>query len=254
MRDIRKNIRDLRVNKGMTQDQLAEKLFITRQTVSNYETGKSRPDIDMLDRIAETLDADIREILYGPEKNGSGTSDWGLIAGGLLSALFGILWAVLLPYAQGLRQTMYYAGMYMLVLGLLRPLCFLCCGWTGVRLLAVALKKKPIANKWLQYTGWVLLGLTALWLLLAVWFLGATVLNDWMFANHLRGEWFVVDDVNEMGWKMLPPPVPEWVRWVGWKIVLLPVWVYPLWGGLLCLCGMPLRQSGISSPPRDNLS
>ena len=40
MRDIGKNIRDLRVKQKMTQDELAEKLFVTRQTVSNYETGK----------------------------------------------------------------------------------------------------------------------------------------------------------------------------------------------------------------------
>ena len=46
MRDIGKNIRDLRTRKDMTQDELAEKLFVTRQTVSNYETGKSRPDVD----------------------------------------------------------------------------------------------------------------------------------------------------------------------------------------------------------------
>ena len=65
MRDIGKNIRDLRIQRNMTQDELAEKLFVTRQTVSNYETGKSRPDIEMLERIAEVLDADIRQVLYG---------------------------------------------------------------------------------------------------------------------------------------------------------------------------------------------
>ena len=48
MRDIGKNIRYLRETKGLTQDQLAEKLFVTRQTVSNYETGRTRPDVDMI--------------------------------------------------------------------------------------------------------------------------------------------------------------------------------------------------------------
>ena len=42
MRDIGKNIRSLRMQKGMTQEQFAEKLFVTRQTVSNYETGVSQ--------------------------------------------------------------------------------------------------------------------------------------------------------------------------------------------------------------------
>ena len=41
MRDIGKNIKGLRERRGMTQEALAEALFVTRQTVSNYETGVS---------------------------------------------------------------------------------------------------------------------------------------------------------------------------------------------------------------------
>ena len=58
MRDIGKNIRYLRESKGLTQDQLAEKLFVTRQTVSNYETGRTRPDVDMIVSIANVLETD----------------------------------------------------------------------------------------------------------------------------------------------------------------------------------------------------
>lgn len=66
MRDIGKNIRDLREAAGMTQEMLADRLFVTRQTVSNYERGASRPDLDMLLRIAQELDTDANAILYGP--------------------------------------------------------------------------------------------------------------------------------------------------------------------------------------------
>lgn len=66
MRDIGKNIKSIRQAKGMTQDTMAEALFVTRQTVSNYENGRSRPDLDMLLRIAEVLDTDVNTILYGP--------------------------------------------------------------------------------------------------------------------------------------------------------------------------------------------
>ncbi len=41
MANVGKNIRILRTRKKMTQDALAEKLFVSRQTVSNYETGGS---------------------------------------------------------------------------------------------------------------------------------------------------------------------------------------------------------------------
>ena len=66
MRDIGKNIKLLRQQKNMTQDELAEALFVTRQTVSNYETGRSRPDVEMLLKIAEVLEADANTVLYGP--------------------------------------------------------------------------------------------------------------------------------------------------------------------------------------------
>lgn len=42
MRDIGKNIRALRMRKKLSQDQLAQILHVTRQTVSNYETGVSQ--------------------------------------------------------------------------------------------------------------------------------------------------------------------------------------------------------------------
>ncbi|MBQ2650775.1 MAG: helix-turn-helix transcriptional regulator [Clostridia bacterium] len=42
MRDVGKNIRDLRQQKGLTQEELAGLLYVTRQTVSNYENGISQ--------------------------------------------------------------------------------------------------------------------------------------------------------------------------------------------------------------------
>ena len=68
MRDIGKNIKALRMAKGMTQEDLAA-LFVTRQTVSNYENGRSRPDLDMLLNIAQVLDTDATAILYGPPQS-----------------------------------------------------------------------------------------------------------------------------------------------------------------------------------------
>ena len=56
MRDIGKNLKQLREQKGLKQEQLAELLFVTRQTVSNYENGRSRPDIETLMKIATSGD------------------------------------------------------------------------------------------------------------------------------------------------------------------------------------------------------
>ncbi len=68
MANIAKNIRLLRTAQNMTQDQLAERLHVTRQTVSNYETGKSQPDIDTIVRLAEALQADPNTLIYGIPK------------------------------------------------------------------------------------------------------------------------------------------------------------------------------------------
>lgn len=48
MRDIGKNIRDLRERAKLTQDALAKQLCTTRQTISNYERGKTRPDVEQI--------------------------------------------------------------------------------------------------------------------------------------------------------------------------------------------------------------
>ena len=45
---IGNNIKRLREINNMSQDELADKLFCTRQTISNYERGISEPDIDTI--------------------------------------------------------------------------------------------------------------------------------------------------------------------------------------------------------------
>lgn len=65
MAKIGKNIKTQRTKQGMSQETLAEKLFVSRQTVSNYETGKSYPDIDMLVKIAEELHVEVQVLIYG---------------------------------------------------------------------------------------------------------------------------------------------------------------------------------------------
>lgn len=65
MAKVGKNIRVQRTKQGISQETLAEQLYVSRQTVSNYETGKSYPDIDMLVKIAEVLKVDISVLIYG---------------------------------------------------------------------------------------------------------------------------------------------------------------------------------------------
>ena len=68
MAKIGRNIREQRMKKGLSQEELAERLYVTRQTISNYETGRSDPDVEMLTRLAEALDTDIQLLIYGEPK------------------------------------------------------------------------------------------------------------------------------------------------------------------------------------------
>ena len=69
MTKVSKNIKKIRTSKNLTQDALANKLYVTRQTVSGWENGRTQPDIEMLIKIAEVLEADVEELIYGVKKN-----------------------------------------------------------------------------------------------------------------------------------------------------------------------------------------
>ena len=51
-RRIGEFLKELRKEKGLTQEQLADKLFVTRRTVSRWETGNNMPDLEVLVELA----------------------------------------------------------------------------------------------------------------------------------------------------------------------------------------------------------
>ena len=53
----------LRKNKGLTQEELAIKLKVVRQTISKWEKGFSVPDADMLQKLADILEVDVKQLL-----------------------------------------------------------------------------------------------------------------------------------------------------------------------------------------------
>lgn len=62
-------IKKLRTEKGLTQEQLAEKFNVSRRTVSRWETGSNMPDLDVLIEMSDYFDVDIRELLDGERKD-----------------------------------------------------------------------------------------------------------------------------------------------------------------------------------------
>ena len=60
---VGKRIADLRRSFGLSQDELAEKLFVTRQAVSKWENGMSVPSIDILSDICRMFSVSFEELL-----------------------------------------------------------------------------------------------------------------------------------------------------------------------------------------------
>lgn len=62
-------LKELRKEKGLTQEQLAEQFNVSRRSVSRWETGTNMPDISLLVEIAEFFDVSIPEIINGERKS-----------------------------------------------------------------------------------------------------------------------------------------------------------------------------------------
>lgn len=62
-------LKELRKEKGITQEEFAEQLNISGRTVSRWETGTNMPDISLLIEISEFFDVSIPEIINGERKS-----------------------------------------------------------------------------------------------------------------------------------------------------------------------------------------
>ena len=60
---LKDNLKTLRKNKGLSQEELSIKLNVVRQTISKWETGLSVPDAEMLVKISELFETPVSEIL-----------------------------------------------------------------------------------------------------------------------------------------------------------------------------------------------
>ena len=61
-------LKALRAEKGLTQEQLAEKMLVSSRTVSRWETGSNLPDLSVLVEIADFYGVELRELLDGERR------------------------------------------------------------------------------------------------------------------------------------------------------------------------------------------
>lgn len=58
----------LRLERGLTQEELAERLFVTRQAVSRWETGETVPGVETLKLLSRLFDVSINALLGSPRQ------------------------------------------------------------------------------------------------------------------------------------------------------------------------------------------
>lgn len=61
-------LKEIRMKNNLTQDEMAEKLAVTRQAVSRWETGDSTPNIETLKQISKDFDISINTLLGSPRR------------------------------------------------------------------------------------------------------------------------------------------------------------------------------------------
>lgn len=65
MEKIGSFLRELRKEKGLTQEQLAQQMLVSNRTVSRWETGANLPELGLLVELAELYQVDLKELLHG---------------------------------------------------------------------------------------------------------------------------------------------------------------------------------------------
>ena len=66
--DTKEVIFELRTKRGLSQDELAEKIFVTRQAVSRWENGETVPNTETLKLLSKLIDVSINTLLGSPRQ------------------------------------------------------------------------------------------------------------------------------------------------------------------------------------------
>ncbi len=128
---LNENIKFHRKAKGISQEELAAGLHITRQTLSKWENGLSVPDAEMLIRLSYALDTTVSELLGDPSPAGNDTD-----SADTLAAKLEILNR---QYSKSLEQKRKTWRIVFIVMAVLGGIYLMNCLWTaGILLHAVA--------------------------------------------------------------------------------------------------------------------
>ncbi|MDO5346817.1 MAG: helix-turn-helix transcriptional regulator, partial [Lachnospiraceae bacterium] len=240
MSNVGKNIKKLRIRKKMTQEEMAERLFVSRQTVSNYENHKSNPDVDMLVRIAEILETDVNTLIYGeavPPERKKQIRKWIVLC--LFTIVYGIFVAFLTERTQQWIRRTYFGEPMIVIKGLLQPLLFCMLGYTimeTVFLIFSVQSRKSACVRWVFRGAF---GLLLLYVLLFLPYAIQTAVETVKFI-----QWHNAGLEGTFPWEHWLPS--GWERMVIWFTGRI-IYQYSYYPGLFLIPGLVLRASNSSA-------
>ena len=148
LHELSVRLKKLRLEKEMTQDQLAQKTHVTRQAISNWETGKTQPDLEMLKTLADIYDVTLSELVGESQKSHNNKRRWGAVA--MLTTLTLVLFAVssfvYKVSVQRMIQRYEIQPQLLFYVGILKPLCYACGTAALLMLLTIPLKIEVNSN------------------------------------------------------------------------------------------------------------
>lgn len=227
MRDIGKNIRLLRMKRNITQDELAEMLFVSRQTISNYETGRSRPDIDTLIRLSEILGADVQDLLYGPSSPQRYIHEKCRLLIGI------VLLTIMATSSMGIQHFLTHfnkapgylyscqSGAAYFLWFILCPCLFLLIGWTVMQGLSLLPRVKVLSYD-TKYVHKLIILFIVIYFIIVSIFCGWQLLVNWQSYQHLLS-----DSTESFHKSFSVPIVTQCVRFFGrhhksfWAVFIL---------------------------------
>ena len=173
MNEIARNIKRIRSSSGLTQEMLAERMFVTRQTISNWETGKNQPDIDTLITLADTLKVEVAELIYGKKSSYQRFQRKYIIVAGICLAVIitaTILKITLYPFLMKQLQLNFIGSFELAVYEYsVRPIGFLAMGILIISVLSfwIDTRMEKAAGIAVRVIGFILL-ILSFWLLLGI--------------------------------------------------------------------------------------
>ena len=174
--DFSEKLQELRKQKGLTQEELAQKLYVSRTAISKWESGRGYPSIDSLKEIAKFFCVTVDQLLSGEEVLTIAQEDQNQKTGHLRDLVFGLLdisvaMFFFLPFfGQNIGGSVQEVSLLALseIAAYLKIGYFICVIATilvGVLTLALQNWQAPL---WLRSKSILSLGLTALGILLFI--------------------------------------------------------------------------------------